>query len=78
MSGQKKCAIAAITVGSFEIGWLFASNFPRVQGWLETLRRSGQVGAAVSQLVTNPMFNLLVMCIAVYLAYRALRLRRST
>jgi len=78
MSGQKKCAIAAILVGSIDIVWLFASYFPLTQGWIETLRRSGHVGAAVGGLVINPMFNLLVMCIAVYLAYRALKLSRST
>jgi len=78
MSPQKKCTIAAITVGLIEIAWLFASNFSLVQGWIETLRRSGHLGAAVSELVINPMFNLLMMCIAVYLGYRALRMRRST
>ena len=78
MSGQKKYAIAAVLVGSIDIAWLFASYFPLVESWIETLRRSGQVGAALGALVINPMFNLLVMCIAVYLAYRALRMRRST
>jgi hypothetical protein len=78
MSGQKKYAIAAILVGSIDIAWLFASYFPLVQSWIETLRRSGQVGAALGGLVINPLFNLLVMCTAVYLAYRAWRMRRST
>ena len=77
MSGSKKGAIAAITLGLIDIAWLFASNFPRVEGWIETLRRSGHVRAAVSHLLINPVFNLLVMCIAVYLGYRALRTRRS-
>jgi len=78
MSGQKKYAIAAILVGSIDIAWLFASYFPLVQSCIETFRRSGQVGAALGALVLNPMFNLLVMCIAVFLAYRALKARRST
>ena len=75
MSDRRKFALAAVVVGMVEIAWLFASNFRRVDGWIEKLRRSNQVGAAVSGLVVRPVFNLLVMCIALYLAYHAFRMR---
>ena len=71
MSGRKEYATGAVIVGLLEVGWLIASNFSLVGGWIAGLQRRGGTAANLSAFVTNPVFHLLMACGAMYLAWRA-------
>ena len=78
MSARKGFATGAAIVALSEAAWFVASNFSLIKGWITSLQARGGIADSIASFVTNPVFHLLVVCAALYLAVRAFRTATDT
>lgn len=73
MSRRKSYGIAAVALALLEALWFVATYMQTVQGWIANLKASGGIGAAFAEIITNPVFFLLVAVAAMGLGVTAWR-----